>query len=105
MIVKGYQPLSSYLRLRRSKIHGHGIHAAKDIKPGTQLGMSHLSSRTHGLIRTATGAYVNHSETPNAMVEPRSAAWYLVATENIKKGEEVTVNYKNHACGENYEFE
>jgi len=59
----------------------------------------HIANKNfpHGYIRTALGAFYNHSETPNCVI--LNGFWhqipvkYLVTQNDIKKDEELTAYY------------
>ena len=100
-----YNPLPKELKLGFSKIHDVGLFTKKDIELGHNFGMSHLKLGSR-IIRTPLGGFINHSENSNCFKaelrftnedDPTIAfgykIWNLVATENIKEGEELTVTY------------
>jgi SET domain-containing protein len=112
-----------YVRLKPSKIHGVGVFAICNIKKGTNLfpfgdkerilwlGKKQIS-RVRGehrklydqfsvrmgdmfgvpehFSRIVIAWYMNHSFKPNAFVDQDYRA---IAARNIKKGEEITINY------------
>lgn len=94
-----YKPLPKGLTIANSEIEGLGLFATEDIEPNTVLGVAHISNSNfpHGFIRTALGAFYNHSDTPNCTLE--DGYWqhmkvkYLVVKEFIKAGEELTSKY------------
>lgn len=91
-----YKPLPNYLAIRKSKIQGSGLFATKDIPEGTVLGISHILTRDHGLLRTPIGAFYNHSDTPNTERRYHMkdiSKFELVTLIDIFKGEEITVKY------------
>ena len=100
-----YRPLPPDVRLGFSDIEGVGVFAKKDIKRGHNFGMSHLKIGER-LIRTPLGGFLNHAEVPNCYKtkllftnqdDPRVKfdykIWNLLAIDNIKEGEELTVTY------------
>ena len=95
-----YKPLPESLTIKTSGINGLGLFATRRIKPGTNLGVTHLEVDDK-IIRTPLGGFINHSNTPNCMklrqfVSLRRSIkkkWNLVTKQNIKKGEEITLRY------------
>lgn len=94
-----YKPLPKGLTIASSEIEGLGLFATEDIKPNTVLGIAHISNANfpHGFIRTAIGAFYNHSDNPNCDLE--DGYWqhmkvkYLVVKLPIKAGDELTAKY------------
>jgi quercetin dioxygenase-like cupin family protein len=70
--------------VKPSPIEGLGVFSNKDFKQGELIAPARIGAK-----RTPAGRYTNHSMTPNAEAEI-----YLVAKENIKSGEEITLNYR-----------
>ena len=62
-----YKPLPDGLTIKYSKLHGHGLFATKDFDADVILGIVHIDNKNfpHGYIRTALGAFYNHSDDPN----------------------------------------
>jgi len=95
-----YRPLPNYLTIKTSKVDGLGLFALENITSGTNMGMSHLKIIDQ-IIRTPLGGFINHSDTPNCvkvvlLMKNDSfdyKKWNLVATEDIKKGKELTTCY------------
>ena len=100
-----YKPLPESLTIKPSGIHDLGLFADQDIKAATNLGMTHL--KFNGTIfSTPLGGFINHSNTPNCIKaellmtnhdNPNSKfdykKWNLITTDDIKKGEEITLRY------------
>ena len=71
----------------------------KDFDSEVVLGIVHVLNKNfpHGSIRTALGAFYNHSDNPNC--KNVAGFWhqlpvkYLITTKPIKKGEELTAAY------------
>lgn len=80
-----------------SKIEGLGLFAVEDIRPGTDLGISHVSDNRfeNGWIRTPLGGFVNHSAKPNCIVifDETQMTYNLKVQANIKAGDELTLCY------------
>jgi|TARA_R100001132_G_C3206093_1_gene51188 hypothetical protein len=94
-----YKPLPESLTIKQSGIHDLGLFADQDIKKTTNLGTTHLKIDNH-IIRTPLGGFINHSNTPNCVkVElllsegSHRKKWNLMTIKDIKKGEEITLNY------------
>ena len=91
-----YKPLPKELRLGFSDIHDIGVFAKEKIKIGYDLGISHLKVGDK-LFRTPLGGFINHSDTPNCnkiMVRVNDyKVWHLITLDNIKEGEELTLEY------------
>jgi hypothetical protein len=86
--------------INKSKIHGDGIIAVEHIGALTTIG-----ALTWPYITDAYGAStnlaknINHSWRPNAVAEKVNEGsmyiYYLIANEDIKPGEEITLNYND----------
>ena len=95
-----YKPLPESVTIKQSGINGLGLFADQDIKQGTNLGTTHIKM-DKDIIRTPLGGFINHANTPNCVkvelhangTEPYRKKWNLVTTQDIKKGEEITLRY------------
>lgn len=91
-----YRPLPKCLTIKESSIEGLGLFATCDIPKGTNLGMSHVKLHSKWT-RTPLGGFYNHSNKPNCIKGHRRSVfkeWYeLITIEDIKAGEELTVDY------------
>ena len=94
-----YKPLPESVTIKESGINGLGLFADQDIKQATNLGTTHIKM-DDTIIRTPLGGFINHSNTPNCVkVElllsegSHRKKWNLMTTQNIKKGEEITLRY------------
>ena len=97
-----YKPLPESLTIKPSGIHDLGLFAEQDIKKATNLGMTHFKVGDT-IFRTPLGGFINHSNTPNctkAVVRMPTVEtllldkkWNLMTTQDIKKGEEITLRY------------
>lgn len=90
---------------------GQGLIAKEEIDKHFDLGPSHYVPRPEdahlfeaGLIRTATGSYINHSDSPNCILIKNGNVFSLCTFANIKKDEELTINYTLYRCGDNYDM-
>ena len=94
-----YKPLPESLTIKESGINGLGLFANQKINKATNLGTTHLKM-DDTIIRTPLGGFINHSNTPNCVkVElllsegSHRKKWNLMTTQDIKKGEELTLRY------------
>jgi hypothetical protein len=95
-----YKPLPESLTIKTSKVNGLGLFADQKIIQGTNLGMSHIKLKDT-IIRTPLGGFINHANEPNcAKVELLMTndsfdykKWNLITTQDIEKGEELTLRY------------
>lgn len=89
-----YRPLVDGLTISDSLIHGLGLHASSDWKPGVYLGESHVwSIEDHDWVRTPLGGFINHSSNPNCFILTQENKRQLYTVKPIKEGEEITVFY------------
>ena len=78
---------------------GFRLFATKDFPADVILGIVHIHNKNfpHGYIRTALGAFYNHSDDPNC--KNVAGFWhqlpvkYLMTVKPIKAGEELTAQY------------
>ncbi len=82
----------------KSKIHGQGTIANKNFKEGDIIGIGLLQIRNTGipfkdLNRTNLGRYINHSNLGNSELEKHGKLIMLKAIKDIKKDEEITLDY------------
>ncbi len=96
-----YKPLPESLTIKESGINGLGLFANQKINKATNLGTTHIKIGDT-IFRTPLGGFINHSNTPNCTkAEVRTTAetllldkkWKLITTQDIKKGEEITLRY------------
>jgi len=95
-----YKPLPDYLGIYDSKLHGKGLFAKEPIPEDHLVTHSH----THRVIgdeidRLPLGGFINHSNTPNASLARAGNKYYLHIVEDIKVGEEITLDYSKELCG------
>ena len=94
-----YKPLPDGLTVKQSNLEGLGLFATRDFDADVVLGIVHVLNKNfpHGSIRTALGAFYNHSNFPNC--KNVAGFWhqlpvrYLMTSRSIKSGEELTANY------------
>ena len=77
-----YRPLPNGITIGKSGIDGLGVVATKEFKANTVLGIVHIANKNfpHGYIRTALGAFYNHSETPNCVI--LNGFWHQIPVMN-----------------------
>ncbi len=115
---KNYTPLSHDLFIEESMIDGQGLFSSHDLPKGTDLGISHIEFEkdkmsAKELIRTPLGGFINHEpivKSENASGELVEVSgpncekikqradgakieWRLITREDIKAGEELTLEY------------
>lgn len=94
-----YRPLPDGLTIKNSNVQGLGLFSTKQFKKDTVFGIVHIKNKNfpHGYIRTAMGAFYNHSESPNC--KTYTGFWhqipvvYLMSIKDIEPGEELTAKY------------
>lgn len=88
------------VEVRDSQIHGKGIFACADFVTGEIIAPARI-----GVMRTPAGRYTNHSINPNGQyVREAEDRISLVATRDIPKGGEITINYRESALFSSYQF-
>ena len=75
--------------IRKSFIEGIGVFTTKDIPNESVIGVARK-----GLKRTQIGRYTNHSNAPNSYAKAEGNDIVFIAAEDIRSGEEVTIDYK-----------
>ncbi len=94
-----YRPLPDGLTIKESNVQGLGLFATKNFDADIVLGIVHIQNKNfpHGYIRTALGAFYNHSEDPNCVNVKgfwhQLPVCYLKTIRTIKAGEELTAKY------------
>lgn len=76
--------------IKESKIQGKGVFLDKSIGKGVTIGLAHTNEQPS----TDLGKYHNHSENPNSENIKIGNERFIVSLKPIKKGEEVTVDYR-----------
>ena len=81
---------------QESSIHGFGIFAKKDISKNETLGIA-LGFSNSEKYRSYIGRFTNHSNIKNAIFkELDSGDVVAICTKDIKGGEEILVDYRDH---------
>ena len=92
---KGMKNGGKSYKVGKSNIEGVGVFAKKDIKPGDYIGKAHTINQLYtDYDFTDLGKNHNHSENPNAQNVLVGNERHFVATKPIKKGTEITTNYR-----------
>ena len=100
-----YKPLPDSLIIKSSGIHGQGVFAQENIEARTYLGVTHIKLGKK-IIRTPLGGFINHSNDSNCIkshtlvtnrddtkIKYDYKQWNLFTIKDIKKGEELTLEY------------
>lgn len=75
----------------KSSIHGKGVFSSKNMKSGDNIGVAVLD--INPLKRTEVGKMINHSDSASSVLRENGDAFSLFASKDIKKGDEITVDY------------
>ena len=88
----------TYVR-KKSNIHGFGIFAKKDINKGEVIGIVCGVIKNENY-RSYIGRFINHSNIKNVIfVKPNPDTIVALCVKNIKDGEEILVDYRDHFFG------
>tara|TARA_R100001594_G_scaffold58040_1_gene92042 strand:- start:1741 stop:2118 length:378 start_codon:yes stop_codon:yes gene_type:complete len=89
--------------ISKSSIDGLGAIASKNIKKGELIGTAFDNEeainfdrnpdKTHNDTRTILGKYLNHQDSENSIQKSENNSLNVYANKDIKKGEEITINY------------
>ena len=86
----------------KSNIDGQGAIASQDIKKGELIGTAvsnesniRAEKGTQHDTRTRLGQILNHQDKENAIQKSEDNTLNVYAKNDIKEGEEITINYKN----------
>lgn len=91
------QPECDAIEIRDSNIEGKGVFVTQDIREGELFALARLLDK-----RTPVGRYTNHSDKPNSKGVTDGQLGMLIALEDIKKGQEITVDYREIVHQSNY---
>lgn len=91
------------VEIRKSKIHGFGLFATKEIEAHRELGITHIADNRFpdGYIRTALGSYANHSRMPNMKGIKKDDTYSFITIKVVAKDEELLVDYSDFNYDEN----
>jgi len=87
---------SPFVYRAKSKIHGEGMFAQVNIKKDSFLGLASVFP-----YKTFLGRYTNHSFNANIKFTFDEGGVSVVAIKNIKKDEEILVDYTDHIPSKN----
>ena len=104
---KDYRPLKEGLYIGQSSIEGNGLFSTILLKKKDYLGISHVPVENNkhfpkGLVRTPLAGFLNHSDNPNCELIDQEDATHMFVIEDIPPGYELTVDYSNCRCGQEY---
>lgn len=111
-----FEPTGPKLYTAKSFIHGLGIFSKTKLVEHEFIHISHVDPPSkltkeeanalfdNGIVRTASGSYVNHQSNPNAILKRGVGYWFIQAVRDIEPHEEVTIDYRNTPCGVNYDL-
>ena len=93
-----YRPLPNELYIGMSSIEGNGLFTTDFIEKGKELGISHIKNDSgdfhSNYIRTPVGAFANHVvENPNCVLYECGEYLKMKTSQDIRPGEELTLNY------------
>ena len=80
---------SKFVEIKESSIQGFGVFSVKDMEVGECIGIARIDDK-----RTKIGRYCNHSRMPNCQFKICDNVVQSIALKTIKKGEEITVDYR-----------
>ena len=81
---------SDFIEIKESRIQGNGVFLTKDCVIGEFIGAARIGDK-----RTKIGRYCNHSRSPNCQFKICDNVVQSIALKSIKKGEEITVDYRH----------
>ena len=81
---------------QKSSIHGYGIFAKKDINKNDIIGVA-LGFENNKKYRSYIGRFTNHSNFKNTIFKEVDNGYVIAkCVKNIKEGEEILVDYRDH---------
>ena len=98
--MKGAPYSSRKYSVKKSDINGKGVFASKDFEKGELVGMAVTDEEAvtdtvnFRDARTKLGKYLNHQNKENAALKSENNTLNIYTNVPIRKGEEITVNYK-----------
>ena len=101
-----YRPLPDGLTISKSNVQGLGLFATQNFEADIVLGIAHIEDKNfpHGYIRTALGAFYNHSDIPNCQIYRgfwhQLPVMYLMTICFIKEHEELLAKYRLYEIGD-----
>ena len=95
--IQGKSASESPIEIRKSAIHGEGVHANAAFQPGETVHVGANAQPGKGgktqWEETRSGRYTNHQGQPNARNVRSGNEMLTAATKSIQPGDEVTVDY------------
>ena len=90
------------VEVKESKINGLGVIAVSSIKKDSIVGLATINRA----YKTILGRYTNHSSIPNCRFQLLfNGDFIMISLKNIKVGEELIVDYKDHYLAPSYYLE
>ena len=101
--MKGFDYPGEIFKIDKSKIDGVGVIASRNIRKGEFIGTAFTDEyavkpkigKIQHDTRTRLGRTLNHQQRENAIQKSEKNSLNVYAKNSIKKGEEITINYKN----------
>ena len=93
-----YKPLPDGLTIKESQVQGLGLFATKDFDADVVLGIVHILNKNfpHGSIRTALGAFYNHSDEPNC--KNVAGFWHQLPVKYLNQSKQERNLQQNTLC-------
>lgn len=89
--------LNELYQVKKSKIHGSGVFATRDFHEEEFINvvaiMHNVRPEDVNFIITDFGKLINHSYEPNGELRDNAGVYTMYATQKIKNGDEMTVDY------------
>tara|TARA_B100001094_G_scaffold270549_1_gene275440 strand:- start:59 stop:412 length:354 start_codon:yes stop_codon:yes gene_type:complete len=82
---------------------GFGAYCSKDINKGELIGDSHYTIDNLAIAITEIGKFHNHSDNPTCKAVYINNRYTILSINNMKTGEEITVNYNDYSSTLNIE--
>ena len=80
--------------IKSSDIHGKGSFAKNDIKKGSkEIGLTNKGQKNNIYFYSDLGMYTNHNKNSNLEIVVEGDKFYFVAVKDIKKDEELFLDY------------
>ncbi len=89
--------LNELYQVKKSKIHGNGVFATRDFHEEEFINvvaiMHNVRAEDNNFIISDFGKLINHSYEPNGELRDNAGVYTMYATQKIKDGDEMTVDY------------
>jgi len=86
---------SNRFYISSSKIHGKGVHAAKNLSKNEDIDVG--IDFYGGVIPYVTedfGSWINHGYKPNSYLRYKNGKWYVTASTSIPADQEILLDYR-----------